>query len=120
MRNLNRNKRLVYFATRIGETPEVDEYDNETGDIIPIYSDPSPLWCNISAPTGEEIVQTFGGLTDYSRVICLSGAAELCPIDEHSVVWFDVPTTEPYNHIVVRKADTKNCVKLALREVEVT
>lgn len=120
MRNLNRNKRLVYYATRTGETAEIDEYGNETGEITPTYSDPLPLRCNISAPTGEEIVQSFGNLTDYSRVICLSGEPADCPIDEQSVVWFDAPVTQPYNHIVVSKADTKNCVRLALRGVKVT
>lgn len=118
MRSLHRNERLVYYARRVGETTDRDEYGNETGETTPIYGDPIPLRCNISAATGVEVVQTFGNFTDYNRVICLSGTE--CPLDETCVVWFGASPTDPYNHIVVRKADTKNCVLYALREVRVT
>lgn len=118
MRDLQRNKRLVYYARQIGKTVEVDEYGNETGETTPNYSEPIPLYCNISAATGVEVVQPFGNFTDYNRVICLSDTK--CPMDENCVVWFGVSPADPYNHIIVRKADTKNCVLYALREVRVT
>jgi hypothetical protein len=38
---------------------------------------------------------------------------------EQTAVWFGVATTEPYNYIVTRKADSKNGILYALQEVKV-
>lgn len=119
MRSLNRNKRLIYYALRTGETAITDEYGNETGEPMPTYGEVTPLSCNVSAAVGIDVVQAFGNITAYSRTICVSDVN--CPIDEESVVWFGVnPQTDPYNYIVVRKADSKNGVLYALQEVTVT
>lgn len=117
MRNLNRNKRQIYYALRTGETVNVDEYGNETGETTPVYSEAVPMMVNISAASGEEAVQAFGSFTGYTRTMCVADNA--CPIDEESVVWFGVPMDEPYNYIVVRKADSKNGILYALQEVSV-
>jgi hypothetical protein len=118
MRNLNRNKRLIYYALRLGETVNRDEYGNETGESTPQYGNPVALHCNISAAQGEDAVQAFGSFTGYSRTICVADTS--CPIDEDSIVWFGVPTTGPHNYIVVMKADSKNGLLYALQEVTVT
>jgi hypothetical protein len=72
---------------------------------------------NISAATGEDAVQAFGSFTGYSRTMYVADNA--CPIEEDSIVWFGVEPTEPHNYIVVRKADSKNGILFALREVTV-
>lgn len=119
MRTLGRNKRLIYYALRTGEIADIDEYGNETGDITPVYGEPVELYCNVSAAAGEDMVQAFGNFTAYTRTICVSDIN--CPIDENSVIWFGVnPVTEAYNYVVVRKADSKNSVLYALREVTVS
>ena len=118
MRNLNRNKRRIYYANRIGETTDIDEYGNETGESTPAYSDAVEFYCNISATQGEDAVQAFGSFTEYTRLI--SVADNDCPIDEESIIWFGVEPTEPHNYIVVRKADSKNGLLYALREVTIT
>lgn len=118
MRSLNRNRRGIYYALRVGEVANVDEYGNETGESTPTYGDPVEMRCNVSAATGEEAVQAFGSFTGYNRTMCVSDTN--CPIDEEAVVWFGVAPTEPYNYIVVRKADSKNGVLYALQEVTVT
>ena len=117
MRGLNRNKRLIYYALRTGETRNVDEYGNETGETTPDHGDPVELRCNISAATGAEVAQVFGTTPSYNRVICVLDND--CPIDEDSVVWFGAKPSEPYNYIVIRKADSKNGILYALREVTV-
>lgn len=119
MRTLNRNKRSIYYALRTGEVDEsVDEYGNETGEPVPVYGDAVELKCNVSATTGADVVQAFGNFTNYSRTMCVADPS--CPIDENSIVWFGREITEPYNYIVVRKADSKNGILYALREVSVT
>lgn len=119
MRSLNRNKRLIHYALRTGEVPITDEYGNETGDSAPIYGITTPLPCNVSAASGYDAVQAFGNFTGYSRTVSVADVN--CPMDEESVVWFGVdPLVNPYNYIVVRKADSKNGILYALREVTVT
>lgn len=118
MRTLNRNKRVLYYAFKVAETRNKDEYGNETGETTPVYGDPIEFRCNVSAATGEEAVQAFGSFTGYARTICVADVA--CPINEECAVWFGVPLTKPHNYIVTRKADSKNGVLYALQEVTVT
>lgn len=118
MRSLNRNKRQIYYANRIGEVANLDEYGNETGESTPAYGNAVQLHCNISAATGEDAVRAFGNFTGYSRTICVSDTD--CPMDEESVVWFGVNPPEQHNYIVVRKADSKNGILYALQEVTIT
>lgn len=118
MRNLNRNKRLIYYAKRVGETTTLDEYGNETGEPTPLYGATTPLFCNVSAAVGTDVVSAFGNFTNYSRAICVADNG--CPIDEETIVWFGATPPEPHNYIVVRKADSKNGILYALLEVNVT
>ena len=117
MRCLNRNKRRIHYALYESEIANIDTYGNETGESTPIYGDTTELLCNVSAATGEDAVSAFGSFTNYTRVICV--ADNNCPLAENAVVWFGIAPTEPYNYIVIRKADSKNGVLYALREVTV-
>ncbi len=117
MRTLNRNKRRIYYALRSGEVANLDEYGNETGETTPIYGRAVELKCNVSAATGVDAVQAFGSFTNYTRTMCVSDPN--CPIDENAIVWFGSTPSESHNYIVVRKADSKNGVLYALREVTV-
>lgn len=118
MRDLNRNKRSIYYALRTGEEVVYDEYGNETGESSPVYGDPVELRCNVSAASGADVVQAFGNFTNYNRAVCVADSR--CPIDEHTVVWFGVDPSLPHNYIVVLKADSKNGVLYALQEVTVS
>lgn len=117
MRSLNKNKRQIYYALHIKDEPILDEYGNETGESNPLYGDINELRCNVSATTGEEAVQAFGSLTNYTRMICVSD--NNCPIAEQTIIWFEIPVSEPHNYIVLRKADSKNGILYALQEVMV-
>ena len=118
MRSLNRNKRYVRYALRTGETANVDEYGNETGESTPTYGTIEALRVNISAASGVEATEAFGSFTGYSRTMFIADNA--CPIDVDSVIWFGVAPPAPYNYIVVRKADSVNGILYALQEVTVT
>ena len=118
MRGLHRNRRKIYYAVRIGDKANLDEYGNETGESTPTYGEEIALMSNVSAATGQEAVEAFGSFSGYSRTMYVADNA--CPIEEDSVVWFGVEPPEPYNYIVVRKADSKNGILYALQEVTVT
>ena len=117
MRCLNRNKRDIYYALFEKDEPIIDEYGNETGETSPVYGDITHLGCNVSGATGEDVVQAFGSFADYTRVMCVSD--NNCPLSEDSIVWFGADITGPHNYIVTRKADSKNGILYALREVAV-
>lgn len=117
MRTLNRNKRQIYYALYTGEVANIDEYGNETGETTPVYDPAVELKCSVSATTGADAVQAFGSFTNYSRTMCVSDTS--CPIDEKTIVWFGAAPSDPHNYIVVRKADSKNGILYALREVTV-
>ena len=118
MRGLNRNKRSIHYALFIKDEPILDEYGNETGESNPTYGEITELRCNLSAASGEDAVQAFGNLTNYTRALCVSD--NNCPIAERTVVWFGVDTEGPYNYVVTRKADSKNGILYALQEVKVS
>ena len=117
MRNLNRNKRQIYYALHTDDVANIDEYGNETGETTPVYGPEVELKCNVSAATGADAVQAFGSFTNYSRTMCVSDLN--CPIDEKTIVWFGAAPPDPHNYLVVRKADSKNGILYALREVTV-
>lgn len=118
MRSLNRNKRPIYYALHVDDVPIIDEYGNETSETAPVYGDPIELKCNVSAAVGADAVEAFGSFTNYNRTMCVSDPS--CPIDENTIVWFGADPYEQHNYIVTRKADSKNGILYALREVTVT
>ena len=117
MRSLERNKRTIHYAVYVGEEPLFDDQGFETGESRPTYGDINELRCNISAASGEEAVEAFGSFSNYTRAVCV--ADNNCPLAENYIVWFGIPTIEPYNYIVTLKAESKNGIMYALQEVKV-
>ena len=115
MRTLERNKRPLYYALYLGEVENVDANGHLTSERTPTYGNVTKLDCNVSASTGSDIVEAFGGFTNYTRTITVANTD--CPMDENSIVWFGVSTTEPHNYIVTKKADSKNGILYALLKV---
>ena len=116
MRTLGRNKRSLYYKLYLGEVENTDG-GNLTGESTPAYGDLTELRCNVSASVGSDAVSAFGGFTNYSRTVAVADIN--CPMDEESIVWFGIPTTEPHNYIVTKRADSKNGILYALLEVKV-
>lgn len=118
MRNLIRNKRKLWYAVRVGSTPILDEYGNDTLEVEAVFSSPLHLQANVSANAGQEAVEVFGSQTEYSRTVSIAGSE--CPLVEGSLVWFGVePNADQNNanYVVARVADSKNGYLVALREV---
>lgn len=118
MRDCQRNKRELYYALRTGEEHIKDEYGNFTGEVKGIFADSIEIKANVSASVGEEAVQVFGSLSNYSRVISVCDKS--CPIVEGSKIWFGVSTDKPNNYEVKKVADSKNSLLIAISEVSVS
>lgn len=115
MRSLQRNCRDLYYAIPRGEEPLLDDYGNETLEVEKIYSEPVLLKANVSANIGQDEMNVFGSMTEYSRTVSISGTE--CPLTEGCRVWFGVDTTKSNNYVVIKVADSKNGFLIALREV---
>lgn len=115
MRNLQRNQRDLHYAVPTGTEPIKDEYGNDTLEVKTIYSSPTLLRVNVSANVGQDLVDTFGSKTEYSRTISIAGTE--CPLSEGCRVWFGVPVTQSNNYRVAKVADSKNGFLVALQEV---
>lgn len=115
MRNLNRNRRGLYYATVVGKESVYDEYGNETLEEKKLFSSPTLLRANVSANVGEDVVEVFGSQTEYARVVSIVGAS--CPLTVGDRVWFGVTSDQQYNYTVAKVADSKNGFLVALREV---
>lgn len=118
MRSLFRNQRDLYYATVESTESIVDEYGNDTLEVLTVYSSPTLLRANVSANMGQDAVDAFGSQTEYSRTVSLTGNS--CPLSEGDRVWFGVEPNETgdnNNYTVARVADSKNGYLVALREV---
>ena len=115
MRSLVRNKRHFYYALYKSKDEITDSYGNKTGQYTLTYDSPVSYWANISPATGVSDLTQFGQNTDYSHVISTSDMS--CPITETTRLWIGVPTTAPHNYLVVRRAESLNCISIAIREV---
>lgn len=118
MRNLIRNKRELWYAIRVGSTPILDDYGNDTLEVEAVFTFPLYLHANVSANVGQEAIEVFGSQTDYSRTVSIAGNE--CPLIEGCRVWFGVEPNEQatnHNYTVARVADSKNGYLVALREV---
>lgn len=117
MRCLRRNCRPLWYSLPDEKTPRTDEWGNETGEFDTAFTRPVRLLANVSAASGEAEAQVFGGFTDYSRTICLSGGS---PLRVGARIWFGAQPPAAHNYEVVKDADSPNGHLYALREVVVT
>ena len=118
MRDLKRNKRLLWYSVPEGNTPILDEYGNDTLEVEMEYSSPLPFQANVSASVGQEAIEVFGSQTEYSRTVSIAGRD--CPLVEGCRVWFGIEPNEDetnHNYTVSRVADSTNGYLVALRGV---
>lgn len=115
MRELEINKQLIHYALFKGYTDAVDSDGYKTGEKTKSYSDPVALRINVSPARGNADREVIGIDCQYSRT--LTTADLNCPIQEDSILWIGVPTTEPHNYVVARKAESLNDIVYAIREV---
>lgn len=115
MIDLLANQRLIYYAEQISVEDLFDEDGYETGENAPEYSEPKPLWINLSAATGRAEYIAFGHFTEYTRTLITSDTT--CPLKEFDVVWVKADISEQPDYKVVRKAEGLDSIMYAIQEI---
>ena len=121
MRELERNKQLIYYALLNSTTEATDLAGYKTGELVKSYSAPAPYRINVSPARNNAERDAFGIDCAYSKT--MSTADMDCPIKEDTLLWVGIqPSTStvsaiPHNYYVVRKAESLNDIVYAIREV---
>lgn len=119
MKELERNKRTVYYALFNKNEPILDEDGNDTGEEKPTYFAPVELRINVSPALGESATRQFGDVVDYDRTLVICDTT--LPINEQTVFWIDeTDTTKAFDYTVKKVAASLNSLLIAVKKVEVT
>ena len=125
MRTMTRNRKVFYYASleAVGMSQDTD------GNLVEeqfTYSDPVESQGVFSVANGEANLQLFGMNERYDRVITLNQGEKFLSVG--SILWVDTmpeideetgKTDTPYDHIVVKVAESLNFVSVAIRKVDV-
>ena len=116
MRDLKRNQQTIWYSllnVSVGE----DEWGN-TED-IKTYGDPISMNISVSGNKGEASAQAFGADLNYDREMSTHDMD--CPIDEYTHLWIDGrDTAETHNYVVKAVSKTLNCIRYAIKKVDVS
>lgn len=116
MRDLRRNQQTVWYAL-LSESVAEDEWGNT--DNIKTYGTPKSIQMSVSGNKGEASAQAFGADLRYDREMSTHDME--CPIDEYSHLWLDGRAlTDTHNYEVAAVSKTLNCIRYAIRRVNVS
>ena len=116
MRDAQKNKSTIFYALR-NVSSEADSWGN-TKDVT-TYGEPTELKISVSANKGEASAQAFGADLRYDREMVTHDTS--CPIDEYSRLWLDGrAVNEAHNYEVAAVSKSLNCVRYAIRRVNVS
>ena len=116
MRDLKRNQQTIWYSllnVSVGE----DEWGN-TED-VKTYGEPVAINMSVSANKGEASQQAFGMDLDYDREMSTHDMS--CPIDEYTHLWIDGrDINDTHNYIVKAVSKSLNCIRYAIKKVNVS
>ena len=116
MRDLQRNKQTVWYSLR-NVTVDADEWGNTVD--IKDYGKPVKMQLSVSANKGSISAQAFGADLNYDRE--MSTHDMRCPIDEYTRLWLDGRNiADTHNYEVVAVSRSLNCIRYAIRRVNVS
>ena len=116
MRDIRRNQQIIRYALRNVHT-DTDEWGNTVD--IKSYGSPVMTYMSISANKGNASAQGFGTDLNYDRE--MSTHDMRCPIDEYTRLWLDGrKITESHNYEVVAVSRSLNCIRYAIKRVDVS
>ncbi len=98
MRDLEINKRKVYYAEFVKSIKILDSDGNETGESTKTFGTPMELWINVSPVKGKTQRNQYGITEDYDRTLV---SADILPITKTTRFWIDdLNITHPHDYIV--------------------
>ncbi len=116
MRDIKRNQQTVWYSLR-NVTVDTDEWGNTVD--IKDYGKPLKMQLSVSANKGSISAQAFGTDLNYDRE--MSTHDMNCPIDEYTRLWLDGrAVTDTHNYEVVAVSKSLNCIRYAIRRVDVS
>lgn len=125
MRTRQRTAKTFYYRLYTGEIELMDDYGNPTGQFQKTYSAPVPFIANVSPVSGEDVVDIFGAIERYDRVIQTCDMT--CPINENSVLYLDTVPTQgldgtwsAHDYVVKRVAKSVNTIRVGVSKVNVS
>ena len=96
MRDLNRNKKTIYYALYTGKSESTDSNGDYTGEQTLTYGNITPYRINVSESQRIAPTEPFGAYLDYSNRMITHDMT--CPITEHSILWIDnIPSLSDYS-----------------------
>lgn len=112
MRTLEINKRLIYYAVRVGEK------ENDLGERKPIYSTPKPLRIRVDFTNTTAKIDAFGKTSDC-KVKLISDRDLGFNLD--AIFWIDTPVSASHDYVMADQPDkTINGVVYRLKETGVS
>ena len=116
MRDLIRNQQTVWYSLRNVVTDK-DEWGNTVD--IKDYGKPIEIGMSVSANKGNISAQAFGTDLNYDREMSTHDMS--CPIDEYTRLWLDGRSVaDTHNFEVVAVSKSLNCIRYAIRRVDVS
>lgn len=116
MQTLGRNKRIFYYALFVGSSERIDSDGNRTGTYDVQYGTPTPYRANILTRQNTITLEPQGLA---SRDVTGFDTSDMnCPINEGSIIWLDVNTSQPHNFVVRSRVKTLNSIHYDLEEVK--
>ena len=95
MRDLEINKRSIFYALRTG-TKEGSVY----GETLPVYGEPQLLAIRV------EYIHSSVSITEYNKDsscdVRLISSDTGFPFDEHTIFWVNVETAEAHDYVMAR------------------
>lgn len=116
MRELEINKRTIYYKTFISYAELTNDDGQYTGEFGNTYGALTRCEINVSPANGNVKSEPFGDFKDYTKVMCSCDMS--LPINENTVLWVDdLDTTKANDYIVVKVADSINSNLYAIKKV---
>ena len=116
MRLMKRNLREISYSLYQGKQPVYDEDNYETGEMEISYAEPVSMMASVSPASGYVQNTMFGNLVGYDKIV-LTDKMD-CPIDENTMLYIDVATTQEPDYVVKKVAKTLNHIAYAVSEVK--
>ena len=118
MRELEINKKTIFYANPLPTKPILDEDGFFTGEKERGYTEPKVYRINVSPAKGKVSVEMFGEIENYDKTMVTCDTN--IDIKEGSILWVDnLDISKPEDYVVIGVAKDINTVSFAIRKVKI-